>query len=239
MNGNFDACLARVLVYEGLYSNNPNDPGGATMRGVTQAVYDRYRANRGQPKTSVRGITDGELKAIYRNQYWDTIHADALAAGVDLALFDVSVNSGPGRANGWRSLVKGEAGADIDRICDRRLSFLQALRTWQYFGKGWAKRVADVRARAHAMASGVASLPKKADEARKSASTKAKAATGSAATSVGSGGYASVNFDWIVLAIGVVTFAAAAYFIWRSMQEGETVQAYEAASNETPVKVEA
>ncbi|NLS07166.1 hypothetical protein HGP14_28110 [Rhizobium sp. P32RR-XVIII] len=32
----FPRSLAKVLVNEGGYSNNPQNPGGATMKGVTQ-----------------------------------------------------------------------------------------------------------------------------------------------------------------------------------------------------------
>ncbi|WP_152536276.1 glycosyl hydrolase 108 family protein [Mesorhizobium loti] len=35
--------LARLLAHEGGYSNHPSDPGGPTMKGVTQRVYDGYR----------------------------------------------------------------------------------------------------------------------------------------------------------------------------------------------------
>ena len=33
----------------------------------------------------------------------------------------------------------------VDKICDRRLAFLQALQTWPRFGKGWRARVEGVR----------------------------------------------------------------------------------------------
>jgi lysozyme family protein len=42
----------------------------------------------------------------------------------------------------------------IDRICDRRMAFLKALKTWRTFGKGWSARVADVRSVGKAWASG-------------------------------------------------------------------------------------
>jgi lysozyme family protein len=29
------------------------------------------------------------------------------------------------------------------KICERRLEFLQALPTWETFGKGWGRRVAE------------------------------------------------------------------------------------------------
>ena len=66
--GNFDKCLTRTLVHEGGWSNHPKDPGGATMRGVIQRVYDGYRDRKGLGRRSVRQITDDELKEIYRRR---------------------------------------------------------------------------------------------------------------------------------------------------------------------------
>ena len=40
----------------------------------------------------------------------------------------------------------------VDSICDRRLDFLKALPTWDTFGKGWGRRVAEVEAKAAEMA---------------------------------------------------------------------------------------
>ena len=37
-------------------------------------------------------------------------------------------------------------------ICDERLRFLQRLETWPVFGKGWGRRVAEVKVAALAMA---------------------------------------------------------------------------------------
>jgi lysozyme family protein len=36
----------------------------------------------------------------------------------------------------------------IAAICDKRLIFLQRLKTWPAFGRGWSKRVSEVRLRA-------------------------------------------------------------------------------------------
>jgi lysozyme family protein len=45
-----------------------------------------------------------------------------------------------------------DAGQLIGAICDERLRFLKSLKTWSVFGKGWGRRVAEVRAAALAMA---------------------------------------------------------------------------------------
>jgi lysozyme family protein len=164
MNANFEKALALVLEHEGGYVNHPKDPGGATMKGVTQAVYDAYRKLRGRGLLSVKHITDEELRAIYKFQYWDKVQGDFLPAGVDYAVFDFAVNSGVSRAAKYLQAVLGVAqdgqiGAKtiaaitspaytINALCDRRVGFLRNLKTFLTFGKGWTRRVQGVRAHA-------------------------------------------------------------------------------------------
>ena len=98
MKENFSRSYAAALKEEGGFSNHPKDPGGATMRGVTQRVYDAYRINKGEYKQSVGRISDFEVRDIFKRQYWDAVKADELPAGVDYAVFDFAINSGPSRA---------------------------------------------------------------------------------------------------------------------------------------------
>ncbi|WP_201159514.1 glycoside hydrolase family 108 protein, partial [Rhodoplanes elegans] len=174
MKQNFGKALERVLVYEGGYSNHPRDPGGPTNKGIIQRVYDGYRRGRGDAPRSVRELTRDELVEIYRRQYWDRIQGDRLPAGVDLVVFDGAVNSGFSQSTKWlqRALglarVDGELGeatlaaalahpdhdALIADICARRLGMLHNLSTWDVFGKGWGRRVANVMAIGQAWASG-------------------------------------------------------------------------------------
>ena len=167
---NYGAALSRVLVHEGGWADHPRDPGGATMKGVTQRVYDGWRRRRGVPPRSVRLIETAEVEAIYRVQYWNAIRGDDLPGGLDYCVFDAAVNSGPGQAAKWlqRALevsadgqigeatlaaLKGRAVTDIiEATCDRRLAMLRGLRTWKTFGAGWSRRVVEVRAAARRMA---------------------------------------------------------------------------------------
>lgn len=159
MRENLEHALKWVLAHEGGYVNHPKDPGGATNMGVTQRTYNAYRARRGLPAQSVRGITSDEVAEIYKTQYWDAVRADDLPAGLDYAVFDYAVNSGPSRAmkdlqrevgaapdgiNGMRTM-EGVNAADtfdlIERLCHRRMRFLRGLKHWPTFGKGWTRRV--------------------------------------------------------------------------------------------------
>jgi lysozyme family protein len=164
----YDAALARVLAHEGGYTNDPRDPGGPTKFGITIADYRRY-AKPDAGADDVRAMTLDGAKAIYRAHYWDALACDALPAGVDYAVFDYGVNSGIARAAKVLQRILGVAddgviGPDtlaatkdadpqklIGAVCDERLRFLQSLRTWPVFGKGWGRRVAEVKAAASAM----------------------------------------------------------------------------------------
>ena len=170
MKSNYEEALAAVLKHEGGFSNHPKDPGGATMRGVTQAVYDDYRTNHSAVKQSVAKIEERELQAIYRQQYWDKVWGDLLPSGVDYAVFDFAVNSGVKRAAEYLQRVAGvtpdgqignvtlaavkakDAEMVVNKLCDNRLAFLKRLSTWGTFGKGWENRVVGVRALALSLA---------------------------------------------------------------------------------------
>lgn len=168
MNRNFRRSLALVLKHEGGFVNHPRDPGGATNKGITIGTFRRYVNPRGTV-ADLKRITDAEVAKVYKAHYWDAVKGDELPDGVDFAVFDFAVNSGPSRAikhlqaaagvlaDGrlgplTMSAVQARNAADlIERICDSRMGFLRRLRTWDVFGKGWTRRVHEVRAQALAM----------------------------------------------------------------------------------------
>ena len=172
MKKNFKTALKQVLVHEGGWADHPRDPGGATMKGVTLMTFRRHFGKQ-QGKTALRNITDAQLDKIYRSGYWNKCHCDELPAGVDYAVFDAAVNSGPGRSARWlQAAVGAKQDGDIgartlakignqdailvtNTICDRRLNFLHGLANWSTFGKGWKRRVEGVRATALHMADGI------------------------------------------------------------------------------------
>ena len=168
MNGNFEQCLALVLKSEGGFVNNPRDPGGMTNLGVTKVTYEGY-VNRHVDEAEMRSLTPDLVAPLYKKMYWDRIKGDALPVGVDYCLFDLAVNSGVGKAGkllqmalnlpedgiiGPMTLHALEARDPqeiIEQVCQERLAFLQSLGTWNTFGKGWGRRVAEVEQHATAM----------------------------------------------------------------------------------------
>lgn len=138
----FDAVLPLVLAHEGGFVNHPKDPGGATNKGVTQAVYDAYRATKGLKPRSVKSLTKAETSEIYETRYWRLAGCDDLPAGIDYAVFDYSINSGVGKA------IK-DLQRTINTFASNRISVLKPLKVDGIAGADTAtaaKQCADVDA---------------------------------------------------------------------------------------------
>jgi len=165
MQSNFETCLALMLDHEGGYVDHPKDPGGRTNHGVTQRVWEEWVGHEVDEK-QMRALTHEMVAPLYKRKYWDAVRADDLVAGVDYCVFDVAVNSGPGRAikflqssvgvtadGGFgpatlAAVTKEDPTRLIEMYCAKRLEFLQSLKTFETFGKGWSRRVAEVKDKA-------------------------------------------------------------------------------------------
>jgi lysozyme family protein len=149
MKDNFEACLKVTLQQEGGWSNNPHDPGGQTMKGVTQRTYNDYRNRHGLAFQSVKYIGDAELQDLYRVGYWNPINGDNIAKGLDLMTFDTCVNSSSVEARRlYSQLPQGSPTTKIIAYGRLRLGFMHRLRTWRWFSKGWTARVNRVQSAA-------------------------------------------------------------------------------------------
>lgn len=242
MRDNFNASLAVTLTYEGGWSDNPKDPGGATMKGITLATFRRWFSK--ATKTDLRNITAENVAKIYRADYWNKVSGDGLAAGVDLATFDAGVNSGPSRALKWlMASIGGPDDQTVKKICAKRLGFMQSLVIWTTFKNGWSKRVAAIEAKGVAWALAVTSSPavvqtKLMDEqvAAENKATKHSAGAGATGTATTAGGgdavlnpqHADVLAGWLLgglLAVGLVVMAV---LIVRAIIHKQRARAYAA-----------
>lgn len=168
MNTSYALAIKQVLLHEGGYTNDAADPGGPTNWGIT--IHDaRAYWKDDATAADVKSMPVSVAKQIYRDKYWDAVDGDDLPAGVDYCVFDYGVNSGNSRSvkvlqhavgatpDGHMGPKTLKATADTDakalivEICDERLRFLQSLHTWPVFGKGWGRRVKEVKATALGM----------------------------------------------------------------------------------------
>ena len=179
MKNNFTDSLSHVLAHEGGYVDHPKDPGGATNKGVTPAVFQRYYGE-SMGKDDLNAITDEQLDHIYKTGYWEKYRCGDLADGLDYVVFDQAVNSGAGRSAKWLQTVVGvpvdggigpqtvAAARDnsaldlVNAMCDERLAFMKRLKNgelWETFGRGWQARVDGVRAHGTELATGTPTSP--------------------------------------------------------------------------------
>ncbi len=164
----FDRCLKFTLQFEGGFVNDPKDPGGPTNLGITQATLSTF-LGRQASIAEVKALTPAKVTPIYKLRFWDHVSGDELPEGIDLAVFDFGVHSGPTRGiielqrvlgvadDGklgpvtLKAADKADPKTTINAICDGRLAFPQRLKVFKSFGAGLTSRVAKCRKAALSM----------------------------------------------------------------------------------------
>lgn len=148
----FDQCFDKLIAHEGGYVSHEKDPGGETNWGISKRSY---------PQVDIKNLTRDAAKAIYKTDFWDRVQCDRLPPTLAYLLFDAAVNSGIGQAIRFlqRAIGTADDGVlgpltlaavqrfDAESLCARflgqRLDFMTRLSTFDYFGKGWSRRIAD------------------------------------------------------------------------------------------------
>jgi type VI secretion system secreted protein VgrG len=105
-----------IMVNEGGYANDPDDPGGETYKGIARKRWSSWKGwsiiDAAFLKTGLGGkaiekilnqnpILQEEVRDFYKTHFWDSIWGDQLdVLSPELAtdMFDMSVNLGTGRA---------------------------------------------------------------------------------------------------------------------------------------------
>jgi len=149
---NFDSAFDALISHEGGLVNNPNDKGGLTKYGISQRSY---------PTLDIAALTLPEVRRLYKRDFWDRAQCDKLPPGVAFDLFDCAVNSGIGQAVRFlqravgvaddgnigpitlAAVARHEPEAIQARYSGHRLDFMTRLSTWDVFGRGWSRRIAE------------------------------------------------------------------------------------------------
>ncbi len=167
--------IDRTLKFEGGYSNNPKDSGGATNHGVTLATLKQVN-----PKATiedVKALTKDKAVAIYDKMYWTDAKVDKLPIKLQDLVFDGNINHGvPGMTKilqralndlGTKVEIDGKLGNKTinaineydpkvmrEAIIARRKSLYEGHKDAETFGKGWLARLAQLE-----------TIPQEAEEA--------------------------------------------------------------------------
>jgi len=92
----FDYAFQQTLGLEGGFSDDPDDKGGRTNYGITEAVF-RDALNRMviSGVSDIKDLTTAQAKAIYKTDYWLKIRLnDVRDISIAAEIFDTAVNMG-------------------------------------------------------------------------------------------------------------------------------------------------
>jgi len=146
-----DDAFPRLMLAEGGYVNDPNDPGGETKYGISKRSY---------PDVDIKNLTPDGAKAIYDRDFWQPIEADKLPDSVSFQALDFAVNAGIGTAirklqaaigvadDGWWGTESATAAAKLNecdlimRFTAQKLRYYTKLKNWANAGKSWINRSA-------------------------------------------------------------------------------------------------
>ena len=145
------------------------DRGGPTNLGVTQTTWEMY-VERHATIEEMKALTVSDVEPLYKRLFWDRMWCDRMPIGIDYLLFDMAVNSGPGRAI---KLLQASVGATqdgalgpktieaisswsirqlIEKFSNAKADFYKSLNN-PTFQKGWLNRVEHTKANALEMLS--------------------------------------------------------------------------------------
>ena len=140
----FNKALQFVLRHEGGYSNNINDKGGATNKGITQNTYNTWLRSKGQNLKDVRNISDSEVKEIYYNNYWLKAGCDKMSEKFAILCFDTAVNMGVGRVGEFLKAAEYKYPDKFLLARIRKYVEFAKVGNQKVFLQGWLNRVLDL-----------------------------------------------------------------------------------------------
>jgi lysozyme family protein len=140
---------------EGDYSDHPNDPGGKTRFGITEAV---ARAN--GYTGDMRDLPHSLALRIAEKDYWAPLRCDEMPPNLRYPLFDAGYHSGNRAAVRWlqtalgvtadgvlgpRTMAVASQNGDLytrNKMVAARLRAMRGMSGWPTFSRGWAARIA-------------------------------------------------------------------------------------------------
>lgn len=95
----FQECLRLTLNFEGGFSDDPKDAGGATNMGITEGTLNSaYKAGI-VSHNNIKSLTTNEAAKIYEINYWNKCRCYDIPEPLDYLVFDMAVNAGVGTSS--------------------------------------------------------------------------------------------------------------------------------------------
>lgn len=160
----YDEAFARLIDHEGEFQDDPEDRGNWTKGrvGEGQLLGTKYGISAmTYPTEDIKNLTLQRAKFLYKRDFWDVMRGDHLPFALAFQMFDAAVNHGPGNAIRILQRAVGVVddgdlgpltGAAVNRhdtddllmmFLAERIRFFTHISTFNRFGRGWMRRVAD------------------------------------------------------------------------------------------------
>lgn len=160
----FKKAFQRVIGHEGGFQNDPDDRGNwttgkigsgdlkGTKFGISAMAY---------PNVDIKNLTVEEAETIYYQDYFCKMGGTVAHPSLVYQMFDASVNHGVHRATQFLQRAVGEKDDGVfgdkteaaTKAMDHndvllnylaeRLDFMNDIRTWDKYGRGWSQRIAE------------------------------------------------------------------------------------------------
>ena len=93
MKTTFSEIINEILKAEGGYVDDPDDKGGATNYGVTQATFSAF-VGRDVSKDEIKDMSEGDAIDCNENMFWNKNKLDNFLETLRHIYFDMNVNMG-------------------------------------------------------------------------------------------------------------------------------------------------
>jgi len=136
----FEDALKFVLKWEGFISNDPADPGGLTIWGISYRSYPKEVLEMERLINEVKKDEAFAIaKKIYYENFWLKADCDKLPSPFNLIVFDTAINCGKSRAKEFY-----DASTDWQDYLFKRIDYYTKCEKFNIFGRGWLNRVVDL-----------------------------------------------------------------------------------------------
>lgn len=134
MRENFRKAVNFVILWEGYKTDDPDDPGGRTIFGISSKVYPQEVE---EMWTLPKNEALIKAEEIYLNDYWIPIGCDAIQYQMDVIAFDTGVNMGINLAK----VLIHDSYDPFDYLMRRIARYNDIAKNNPKFLRGWLNRV--------------------------------------------------------------------------------------------------
>ena len=158
----FNTAFDRVIGHEGGFQNDKKDRGNWTTGEVGKGLCKGTKfgiSAMSYPELDIQNLTVNQAKDIYKRDWWNKYKLDNFHPAIAYQLFDAGINHGMKTAI---KFLQRSVGVDDDGIVGpktmeavnkldeveiaigflaARLQYFTEVKTWNEYGKGWARRV--------------------------------------------------------------------------------------------------